>query len=224
MMELPSHLKALPPGALEMIQYLSQADEQTASREAICADLDITERGFGKIIRRLVTKSYVIMDGDQLYRLTDQGSTVAEEIAGVDLGAESDDSGEGGTSWTRHIVLVLPEPLQAGTPAHVILGFESQPEQDGSAEIVARLSVINGEPDTPQEAIFELDEAAAQQDFLVTAGSFTQARLKVEIYQIGPNEGDISVAGGMYVDVPVSSAAQGSLAAYGADIMVEAYD
>ena len=224
-MDLPSHLKTLPPGALEVIRYLSTADELTASREAICGDLDISERGFGKIIRRLVTKSYVIMDGDQVYRLTDQGASVAEEIAGVDLGVELGDLDDGDSrQWTRHLVLVLPQPLQSGQPAHVIVGIHELDEQDGSAEIVARLSVVNGEPETPQEAIFELEAEAARQDFLVTAGSFNKARVKVEVYQLGPNEGDIAVAGGMYVDVPVSDIAQGNLAAYGADITVEAYD
>ena len=90
--------------------------------------------------------------------------------------------------------------------------------------MVARLSVLNGEPSTPQEAAFELDGAAAQQDFLVTPGNYSRARVKVEIYQLGPNPGDIAVAGGLYVDLDVTPQANADMAAYGADIAIEDHD
>jgi hypothetical protein len=223
-MDLPSHLKSLPPGALEVILYLSQAEDLTASREEICDDVGLSERGFGKVIRRLVTKSYVIMDGDQLYRLTDQGGDIAEELADYDLDADSGDDDDDAEQFTRRMRLVLPEPLQAGVPAHVMLGFDAPEPDSNSAEVAARLSILNGEPDAPQEALFDLDDQAAHQDFLVTPGAFTQARLRIEVYQLGPNEGDISVAGGMYVDVAVSVDSAGELRAYGTDIDFAAFD
>ena len=224
-MDLPSHLRALPPGALEVIQYLSQADDMTASRDEICDEVGLSERGFGKIIRRLVTKSYVIMDGDQVYRLTDQGDEVAEEISGYDLGSMDDESGmDDDAQITRRLLLVLPRPLQQGIPAHVMLGFNALPQQDSTAEIAARLSILNGEPQAIQEALFELDSEAAHQDFLVTAGPHSQVRLRVEVYQLGPNEGDINEARGMYVDVAVNADAAGGLAAYGTDISIQTHE
>ncbi len=190
-MDLPSHLKALPPGALEVIQFLSQAEDTTASRDDICDEVGLSERGFGKIIRRLVTKSYVIMDGDQLYRLTDQGGSVADELADYDLeaGDETDGEDDDSAQFMRRLLLVLPRPLQQGVPAHVMLGFDALAQQHSTAEIAARLSILNGEPQAIQEALFELDSEAAHQDFLVTAGPHSHVRLRVEVYQLGPNEG-----------------------------------
>src|SRR5690606_22826113 len=80
MMDLPSHLRALPPSDVDVIRYLNKLDMKMAGVEDICEEVGLSERGFGKAIRSLVTKGYVVMDGDQIYRLTDQGSDVAEEI------------------------------------------------------------------------------------------------------------------------------------------------
>ena len=92
--------------------------------------------------------------------------------------------------------------------------------------MVTRLSVLNGEPETPQEATFDLNSDSARQDFLVTAGSYTQTRLKVEVYQLGPNPGDIAESGGLYVDVDVTTGEVDtqSLVAYGADIVINDLD
>lgn len=224
-MDLPVHLKRLPPGSLEMIQYLGQAENAMASRDDICAALDLSDRSFGKIIRRLVNKYYIAMDGDQIYRLTDQGGEVAEELADYDFEAgDSEDDEDESTQFTRRMRLVLPEPLQAGVPAHVMLGFDAPSPDSHSAEVAARLSILNGEPNAPQEALFDLDDQPAHQDFLVTAGPYSQARLRVEVYQLGPNEGDISEAGGMYVDVAVSAESAGDPNAYGIDIDFSAFD
>jgi hypothetical protein len=141
-----------------------------------------------------------------------------------DDGDEEDDGSA--QQLTRRLTVVLPRQLPANTPTHVVVGFESTADQASTAEIVARLSVINGEPTTPQEATFELSGDAARQDFLVTAGAFTQARVKVEVFQLGPNPGDIVVSGGLYVDVDVTTTdvSGAPSVAYGADITINDLD
>jgi predicted transcriptional regulator len=222
MMDLPSHLRALPPSAVDVIRYLNKLDMKMAGVEDICEEVGLSERGFGKAIRSLVTKGYVVMDGDQIYRLTDQGSDVAEEI---DLYFGDEAILEGTTeneTFTRRLVLVMPGVLVANQAARVIVGFHPLAEQKTTAEVVVRVSVINGEPENPQEAIFDLTGAASWQDFLITPGAYSRVRVKAEAYQLGANPGDAAAAGGLYVDADVIARGEaGALAAYGADITIE---
>jgi predicted transcriptional regulator len=225
-MELPSHLKKLLPDALDILRHLYQADDMMSDIDEICEAVGLSERGFGKHIRRLVTAGYVIMDGNQIYRLTDKGSEVSEELAEYDANApeDDDDDDESVRQYTRRLIVALPRTLQVAAPARVIVGISPEHKQLTSAEVVTRLSVLHGEPTTPQETIFELDGDAATQDFLVTAGHYSRARVKVEVYQLGPNPGDIAVAGGLYVDVDVAPQGNDDLAVYGADITIEDHD
>src|SRR5437016_2736496 len=83
-MELPFHLKALPPEALDVLRYFGNIDMPIAHAEDITEGVGLTDRTFGKVIRRLVTKGYLQMDGDQAYRLSDQGHKAVEDIAEYD--------------------------------------------------------------------------------------------------------------------------------------------
>lgn len=237
-MDLPSHLRALPPNAVEVLRYLSKLDMGVAGIDEICEEVGLSERGFGKAIRSLVTKGYVVMDGDQIYRLTDQGRAVAEELGdyfddeaydedalqdmadAADMPEETPEVPAFSTPVPviRRLVLVMPREVAAQQPAHLVVGFAPLAEQTEAVEVVMRVSVLNGEPDTPQEASFALTNAAAVQDFLMTAGPYHQARVKVEVFQLGPNPDDIAVAGGMYVDVDVRPQAASDRIAYGVDI------
>lgn len=223
MLDLPSHLRAMPPSAVDVIRYLAKLDLKRAGVDDICEEVGLSERGFGKAIRSLVTKGYVVMDGDQIYRLTDQGGNVAEEIKIYFDDEDADeDEGEDSVQYTRRLVLVMPRQLVANQPAHVMVGFHPLSAQKTAAEIVTRLSIINGEPDAPQEATFDLTGAAAKQDFLITPGPYSRARVKVEVFQMGPNPGDIAVAGGLYVDADIAASGNsGELVAYGADVIIE---
>lgn len=228
-MELPYHLKTLPDDALDVIRFLGTLDDATANVDDICENVGLSDRGFGKMIRRLVTKGYVVMDGSQIYRLTEQGHEAAEDLAMYDANATDDD--DGGAEDTelipRRLVLVLPRTLVADEPTRVFVGFDAQPAMSEAADIVVRLSVVHGEPKTPQEQSFELMNHAAHQAFWVTPGRFTQTRIRVQVFQLGPNPDDISISGGLYVDVDVAASADNgdtALVAYGADIAVERID
>jgi hypothetical protein len=85
-MELPFHLKTIEPlpGALDIIRYFGSIDSDTADVEEICDMLELSDRRFHKAIRRLVTKGYVMMDGDMIYRLTEQGLRAWDELSAYD--------------------------------------------------------------------------------------------------------------------------------------------
>lgn len=228
-MELPFHLKTLPPEALDVIRFFGTLDVPVADVDAIYSGVGLSERSFGKVIRRLVTKGYVQMDGAQTYRLTDQGQRAVEELEAYDAGAPAEEAGSSkGTtrSVKRRLVVALPRTLVAGQPATVHVGFnpanpgQSLPEP---TDMVLRLSVVNGEPSRPKETSLQLDDESAHQSFEITAGHYTKARIRVQVFRLGPNPDDITVAGGLYVDANVVAAGKGAddrLTAYGADVTV----
>ncbi len=228
-MELPFHLKALPPEALDVIRYFGVLETPIAHADDIIDGVGLSDRTFGKVIRRLVTKGYLQMDGDQAYRLSDHGQSAVEELTAYD------ESGAGTAKTKREVaveqilrrlLLVTPNTLVAGRPAQVHVAF--QPDSgdslgDDTMDMAVRFSLINGDPARPQEASLELDDGAASCAFQVTPGLFKCLRIRVQVFQLGPNPDDISVAGGMYVDLDVLPAADGAssgLSAYGADIVL----
>ncbi|MBL8161818.1 MAG: hypothetical protein JNJ61_07510 [Anaerolineae bacterium] len=228
-MDLPFHLKALPPEALDVLRFFGTLDHPVSHADEIMEGVDLSERLFGKVIRRLVTKGYVQMDGDQAYRLTDDGQSAVEELAEYDANAPAQPVSSSSRviqQVKRHLVMVVPRKLAAGQPATIQIGFKSPSSNEllsETADIVMRVSLINGEPTRPQEAALHLGNRAEHREFTVTPGQFQCLRIRVHVFQLGPNPDDINVAGGMYVDVDVQPSvdpAANSLAAYGADIVL----
>jgi predicted transcriptional regulator len=227
-MELSYQLNTLKPlkGALDIIRFFGQLDRPTADSDEICDVLDLSYRSFGKAIRRLVTKGYMQMDGNQIYRLTEQGQKAVEELAAYDSegGDDEDAFSEEIKTITRRLVMALPQMLVAGQPTNVIVGFHPASAEgtlEQPADMIVRLSVVNAEPAATQETTMSLSDAVEQHAFQIIPGLYTQVRLKVQTFQLGPNDDDISVAGGMYVDADVvASDGSADLMAYGADIQI----
>lgn len=231
MPELPFHLKTIEPvlGALDILRFLGALDQPYADAYTICDNLGLSDRGFSKAIKRLVTKGYVQMDGDRVYRLTQQGNLAVEELAAYDeeapaMGA-SNSSGAGEAE--RRLVLVVPRVIVADQPCeiHVGVNADDQGILSSPTDLVVRVAVVNGEPSKPQDLIFQLSNDASYKAFTIQPGRYTQVRLRIQAFQIGPNEDDINPAGGMYVDVYVTASedeADSRLLAYGTDIDIKA--
>lgn len=225
-MELPYHLKALPPEALDVLRYFAQIDTSIAHADAITDGVGLTDRTFGKVIRRLVTKGYLQMDGDQAYRLSDQGKTAVEELTAYDESApEAKPKREIITQdIPRRLVVVTPEKLVADQLAAIHIGFHAATDDeqlDEAADVVARVSLVNGEPARPQEVAFQLGNDEDHKALTVTPGRYKCLRIRVNVFQLGPNPDDIAIAGGLYVDIDVLPQADASAeqwAAYGANI------
>lgn len=226
-MDLPFHLKALPPEALDVLRYYGTLDEPVAHAVVIGDEVGLSDRTFGKVIRRLVTKGYLQMDGDQAYRLSESGQDAVEDLLSFDATFPAEKSASKAQveeKVGRQMVLVTPRPLRSGEAATIFVGFEAaEPEQslDAAADVVIRLSLVNAEPSRPQESSLELENTSAHRTFTITAGSYNKARIKVQVFQLGPNPDDITVAGGMYVDVDVIAASGTStspMTAYTADV------
>lgn len=238
MMDLPYHLKTLEPltGALEILRYLASLDDPSGDADEICDALDLSERTFGKAIRRLVTKTYVQMDGSLYYRLTRQGEEAARELAQYERDNPGAVEVKGSTSSRvmRRLVVVVPSPLLYDYRNPIIVGLDGATDEDSKglyhpAEMVVRVSIVNGRPEKPQEVVLQLENEPVTQNFEVMPGAFQEARLRVEVFQLGPNPDDVTASGGLYIDTPiVVSSAESSSGethpvpiAYGADIAIQ---
>ena len=227
MADLPYQLKTLQPlkGALDILRYFNKTDVQIADVDDIFDDVGITERSFNKAIRRLVTKQYMQMDGDQMYRLTKKGVTAIEDLAEYDGDTDDDFEIEEEEVETVHrrMTMAVPQPLIAGRPTNVLIGFhDAQPgaELPDPAQLVVRLTVVNGQPQSPDDAMFALGNAHDQQAVQITPGKFKEVRVRLEAYQLGDMTG-IKEIGGMYVDVPViAEGSAGQLVAFGTDVKI----
>lgn len=223
-MEMPYSLQTLPQEAIDILRYFANLDADSAHADAIVDGAGLSDRGFGRGIRRLVTKNYVTMSSDQVYRLTDSGRRVIEEVRNFagDLGSVP--SGGEARFLRRHLVIVAPRTLPAEQAVEIALGFAEANEDEylnEPAELLLRLSVVNGEPRRPQEAQVTLTNRHMQQSFQVTAGRFTTTRIRVEVCQYRDDGDEYDFCGGLYVDLPVTTDAAGDKAAFGSEVILK---
>lgn len=229
-MEIPFHLKTLQPlpGALDIIRYFGQNNIITADADTLCDELGLSDRSFSKAIRRLVTKGYVLMDGDMIYRLSDQGQDASEELAEYDaLAGDAPPPPPKQESFpsrtlSRRMVTIIPVSMKASHPTPITIGFHPATEsQNNEADLLVRLSVINGEPEKTQDVVFTLNNGGISQIAEVIPGNYEEIRIKMQVYQLG-DMGDMDEAGGMYVDIPVTAGeANSTLTAYGTTINIQ---
>lgn len=224
-MEMPYNLQTLPPEAIDILRYYSTLNVDTAHADEIVDGTGLTERGFGKGIRRLVTKNYMLMSSDQVYRLTDQGRRVLDEVKNY-TGDSSDTSDDAEARFLRrHLVILAPRTLPVGQTVEITLGFEEAEDAEylsAPANMFLRLSVVNGEPQQPVEKPFMLTNQHMQEAFQITAGSFSTARIRVEVCQYRDEGDEFDFCGGMYVDLPVATGdADSATAAYGIDVILK---
>jgi predicted transcriptional regulator len=224
-MEMPYSLQTLPPEAVDILRYYAQLNADSAHSDSIVEGAGLTDRGFGKGIRRLVTKNYVVMSSDQVYRLTDGGRRVVEELKSFEGDTPASSARSEARFLRRHLVLVAPTTLPAGESVEIALGFEEADDEEylnAPANMLIRLALVNGEPKHAREASFMLTNRQMQQSFEITAGRFTEARVRVEVCQYRDDGDDFDFCGGLYVDLPVSvENTPHVLAAYGVDVILK---
>ena len=223
-MEMPYSLQTLPPEAVDILRYYASTSAESAHADAIVDGAGLSERGFGKGIRRLVTKNYVVMSADQIYRVTEQGKRVIAELEEYDHDAPDQPSKPEAHYVRRHMVVIAPRALSPERPAPVVVGFEDADDDENlnaPVNLLLRLSVVNGTANGEREASFILSNRQVQHEFEIAAGRYTAARVRVEVCQLRDEDDDFELCGGMYVDLPVSADGDPSLAAYGVDVILK---
>lgn len=227
-MELPFSVRTLPPEAVDILRFYGSRGGTTIHADDIIAGAGLSDRGFGKAIRRLVTRGYLIMEGEQSYRLSDPGRRAVADLLEYDLITPPPQRERGAAPAAearfvrRHVVLAVPSPLPAEQPVQVFVGVDEAGEDDVvmlPLHLTLRLSMVHGEPEEASVMSLSMENRRAQGVFEVQAGLFTLARLRLDIAQ-QEADGSESACGGMYVDLPVAGEA-GRLEAYGLDILLK---
>lgn len=222
MTEISFQLRTLEPlkGAWDTLRLFGSSSQPILSADEIIDSLGLSERSFSKAMRRLVTKGYVQHDGDLMYRLTDNGRNLVTELQAYDDEMQNTPqiAHIPHAEILRRLVCAVPNILPVGDEQTVLIGFHSGDVPDDFAEVVVRLTAINASPSSPQDVIFTLDSGVTYEKVTIKADEFTQVRLRLEAYQLG-EMGDISPAGGMIVDLPVTTEPiEPEWVAYGTDI------
>lgn len=233
MTEMPLSLQTLPVEALDILRYFGATGATSAHADDIIEGTQLTDRGFGKGVRRLVTRNYLSMSGEQRYRLTEQGQRAIESLQEYEgtqpVGAGAQAAPPEPVFIRRRLVLAAPKTLLAGQPTNVFVGVDDAHGEEllhDPQTLLIRLSTLNGDPAEPQESSLVLSNRNARQVFEITPGYYTQVRVRVQVFQFQPDEIEVEPCGGLYVDLPVTDendAADNTLSAYGADIILKEF-
>ena len=221
MAELPIDLRQLEPvrGALDILRYLYQQDGYAADGDEIMDNLGLSERGWDKAKRRLVTRNYIQMQSDYIYELTRKGQESGKTLKEYDAGgggAEEDDE-----KVERQIVIALPRNLVLGQTSPLKVGIEPYADFGDESTLVMRMSTINADLGEWNE-IVTLSSDAFILETTIKPQPFHQARIKLEVYEFSPGGDDLVECGGMYVDVNVlESGDPGELIGYGSSLEFE---
>lgn len=223
-MEPSSQLRTLPQEALAILRYYRSLEATAAHTDDIIEGTGLSDHGFGKAIRRLVTKNILMMDGRQIYRLTDFGQRLLGELeaSGEQTTPAQAERAAEPRLVHRRLVLVVPAQLRTGQPTHVVIGFEEADDDDlikEPAQLRLQLNMVNGDPAEPVESALLLNNRAARQTFEIAAGAFTAARVRLRVLQTVNGEAAPFLCGGLYVDLPVSASdGEAALSAFGATL------
>ena len=209
---LPLELQKLPPQALDVIRYLNTR-EDAASVEQILDGTGLSERSFGKAIRRLVTRYYVDMPEQGFYALTANGRQAAEDLRAFDgatptLARAAAPEPAAAPLQVRQFSVVAQKDLVVRSSAVLRAGFSApasdQPRLRQPGRIILRVSAPGCDVD-PVERPLEVatSAAAGPVTFRVTPRREGSVRIKIEAYQLVTRQ-DLVPVGGMYFDRTVA--------------------
>jgi predicted transcriptional regulator len=228
-MELPYHLKTLEPltGALDILRFLRNEPDMLAPVDTLLDTLELSERAFGKAIRRLVTQGYVQMDAEAVYRLTDNGRRAADELTEYETTMGESATGVHTTNdfgITGRVVLAIPEVLTDAKPVELYVGaaLDSDSSLQGPTDILVRISALNAEPGHTQDAVLTLLDQPVRHTFTITPQGFDKVRVRVQVYQLLGDGEEIVPCGGFHADLPVTTTgADGRRVAFGSPVALK---
>ncbi len=195
-MSLPYELTTLPKNALAIIRYLGGCDNYAAFDHEISEALGLSERGFGKAIRRLVTREYVELQFEGPYGLTERGIAAAEALEAHDAEARHESFEEAPAdeipaaegTITRRLVAVYPAAFPVGQAAYFFLRVDAPATGDDLAqaplEMTFRLQADCDVAPAQRDVTVPPDEAAPAVRFAITAPAAGSYTATIEAFQV----------------------------------------
>lgn len=203
--ELPMYLKQLEalPSALDIIRLVGKHPQRAADMDDICDALGISERRFSKAIRRLVTNGYLQMRSDYSYELGRKGAQAVLDLAEYDQNAPAERK-LGAGKLMRDLYIAMPRRLQADITTDVIVGFAGARGFDTPMDVILRFDALHASVST-QDEMLKLGNRPYRHTLTLTPKLYTQARLRVQVFQLSLDGEDLTDCGGMFVDVDVTT-------------------
>lgn len=226
MTDMPFHLQTLPPEALDILRFFGKTDTTaTYHADAIIEGGGLSERGFGKGLRRLINKKQLVMTDESVYKLTDLGRKSVAELIEWDMTAPERGKTREPRFVMRRVIAAAPRMLLSGQPVYLIVGFDDADDDDILAkdvDVLVRLTVIDGVAANTfvTEKAFRLTNYAGRQQFEITGGMYDKLRLRIQVTQ--PDSTD-DEAPGLYIDLPVTvdpNEADYALTAYSTAVLI----
>ncbi len=227
MATLPIDLQKLPPQALDVIRYLGRTQEG-AWVDDILDGTGLSERGFGKAIRRLVTRYYAEMLDQGFYRLTTKGHQAAQDVRefdGEEEPAAINSENAALLTHPRQLAVVGPKELIAQSETVLQVGFSGPvadaPPLQAPSRLILRISAPGCDVE-PVERPLEVavDASAGPAPFRVKPRQTGTVRIKVEAFQLVTLQ-ELLPVGGMFFDLSVAgfpTPASGEMHALGAHV------
>jgi predicted transcriptional regulator len=221
-MELPHDLKILPSQAVDIIHFLAQLPDGHADAETICDGANLSDRAFGKAIRRLVTRKYLRMDMGGDYHLTPEGRKAAKLLTQIEDEQTTAAQQDAAANTTpRRLTVVMPKTVGAGAPAELFAGIDrpdAGPAAHRPTALVLRFEGVNCDITPPEHTIqVPADSAAEPATFTLTPAQAGKGRVRVRAYQVIRMD-EVEEVGGMYFDFQAGDAGSADLQAISIDL------
>jgi predicted transcriptional regulator len=226
MTQMPFQLATLPPEALDILRFFGKTDT-TASypADAIIDGGGMSERAFGKGLRRLINKKMLVMDGESIYKTTDLGRRTIAELIEWDMTAPERGAQAPARHVMRRVFVGTPRVLLSGQPVYLYVGFDEADDDEilsDDVDIVIRLTLIDGVAANTftVDKAFRLTNYATRQAFEIAGGMYDMLRIRVQVTQPDVTDDE---SPGMYIDLPVTvdpTLADPSLVAYSTSVMI----
>lgn len=202
-MSISHELKTFPRYSEDIIRYLAAQEKHAAFDADILAALEVSERGFRKALRRLVTKEYVEMQFEGTYALTDTGLEAAEIIGPADAPEPPPPDAPPAPvpepaapePTPRSLIVIFPRVLAADQPAYCFLRVDA-PEQPILADPIGITARIQSECRTLpvlQQGVVPVDGPSQPIRFEVTAPAAGEFRATLEVFKV--TDSDLVEAG-----------------------------
>jgi hypothetical protein len=228
-MEMPANMRSLTPEAMDILRYYGAQQRTSALADEVAAGAGLSERGFGKAARRLVTAGFLTSDGSGIYRLTDAGTRgVAALLAAGDTAHATRAARPRLTirAANRRLIVGVPRTLLPYQPTNVYLGFEAASDDDllkDAANLLLRVSLLYATPERGEVTLL-LGHHHAYQTFEIVPGEAEAVRVRIEVFQLSDFTGEYEDCGGMYIDLPIvndAAARDGAFVAFGANVQIQ---
>ncbi|MDZ4766599.1 MAG: hypothetical protein SGI73_18840 [Chloroflexota bacterium] len=229
-MDMPANLRSLSPEAIDILRYYGTQKRKSALSDDIVEGAGLSERGFGKAIRRLVTTGFLTSDGGAVYRLTDLGQRAVQSVlAAGDTAPSAREARPRVTirAANRRLIVGVPRMLLRAQPTNVYVGFDEASDDDvlkDPVNLLIRMSLINADAASGRDMTLLLGNRHAHQTFEIMPGDAEAARVRVEVLQLSDFTGEYEDCGGIYVDLliaPDPAGHDGTLVVFGGDVQIQ---